>query len=149
MVQTTREERLILLIFSHPISNLFPPFFPITLSDTCLTYHVSSPVYIQACGSSKSGKSLHLSLQLAMKDQSDVRQTFLYKLSQEQGLEHFQNVLLCGSSQDNYVPIHSAHMELCLAAISDSSSSGQYFLSFICLSLVSRFNPVNAFCSSD
>lgn len=60
-----------------------------------------------------------------MKDHSDLRQTFLYKLSQEEGLEYFKNILLCGSSQDNYVPVHSAHIELCTASINDSSNSGQ------------------------
>ncbi|RWS10238.1 Protein FAM135A-like protein, partial [Dinothrombium tinctorium] len=65
-------------------------------------------------------------LQLAMKDASDPRQTFLYKLSSEPGLEYFRHILLCGSSQDHYVPIHSAHIELCNAALSDSSISGNY-----------------------
>ena len=64
-----------------------------------------------------------------MKDHVDPRQSFLYRLSQAPGLEHFQNVLLCGSSQDNYVPIHSAHMELCSAAVADSSVYGEVTVS--------------------
>lgn len=62
--------------------------------------------------------------QLSMKDATNIRQTFLYQLSKEPGLEHFRNVLLCGSSQDYYVPIHSAHIELCNAALTDSSDNG-------------------------
>ena len=65
-------------------------------------------------------------LQLTMKDSSEVKQTYLYKLSRESGLEYFQNVLLCGSSQDHYVPIHSAHIELCNSALSDLSVNGKY-----------------------
>ena len=63
-------------------------------------------------------------LQLSMKDNMDPRKSYLYKLSQEPGLEYFQNILLCGSTQDNYVPIHSAHIELCTAAVSDASDYG-------------------------
>ncbi|GIY28960.1 protein FAM135A [Caerostris extrusa] len=60
-------------------------------------------------------------LQLSMKDASDLRQTFLYKLSQKSGLEHFRNILLFGSSQDRYVPLHSARIELCKPALKDTS----------------------------
>lgn len=63
-------------------------------------------------------------LQLCMRDSSDMRQSFLYRLSQRSTLHHFKNVLLCGSSQDRYVPSHSARLELCKAAIRDSSSLG-------------------------
>ncbi|KAH9401129.1 hypothetical protein TYRP_002720 [Tyrophagus putrescentiae] len=62
--------------------------------------------------------------QLSMKDAPNIRQTFLYQLSTKPGLEHFRHVLLCGSSQDYYVPIHSAHIELCNAALADSSDNG-------------------------
>ncbi|CAL1271736.1 unnamed protein product [Larinioides sclopetarius] len=63
-------------------------------------------------------------LQLSMKDASDLRQTFLYKLSQKPGLEHFRNILLFGSSQDRYVPLHSARIELCKPALKDTSLQG-------------------------
>ncbi|GFS85048.1 protein FAM135A [Nephila pilipes] len=63
-------------------------------------------------------------LQLSMKDASDLRQTFLYKLSQKSGLEYFRNILLFGSSQDRYVPLHSARIELCKPALKDTSLQG-------------------------
>lgn len=63
-------------------------------------------------------------LQLCMRDSSDMRQSFLYRLSQRSTLHHFKNVLLCGSSQDRYVPSHSARLELCKAAIRDQSNLG-------------------------
>ena len=37
--------------------------------------------------------------QLALKDSADIRQTFMYKLSQQSNLHFFKNVLLAGSSQ--------------------------------------------------
>jgi hypothetical protein len=63
-------------------------------------------------------------LQLSLKDHVDPRQTFLYKLAKESQLHMFKNVLLCGSSQDRYVPNHSARIELCKAAARDSSALG-------------------------
>ncbi|XP_047110452.1 uncharacterized protein LOC124787677 [Schistocerca piceifrons] len=63
-------------------------------------------------------------LQLALRDAADVRQTFLYRLSQRSNLHHFRNILLCGSSQDRYVPLHSARIELCKAAVKDTSVQG-------------------------
>lgn len=66
-------------------------------------------------------------LQLSLKDASDVRQTFLYKLSVKSNLHYFRHVLLCGSSQDRYVPIHSARIELCKSAIKDSTIQGDTF----------------------
>ncbi|KAJ3660538.1 hypothetical protein Zmor_004981 [Zophobas morio] len=39
-------------------------------------------------------------LQLCLKDSNDARQSFLYRLSQKSNLQHFRNVLLCGSGQD-------------------------------------------------
>lgn len=67
-------------------------------------------------------------LQLSMKDSPDPRQTFLYKLSQEAGLQFFRYILLCGSSQDHYVPIHSSHIELCTPCINDTSIIGIYMI---------------------
>jgi hypothetical protein len=64
-------------------------------------------------------------LQLSLKDSADVRQTFLYKLSQKSNLHCFKNVLLCGSSQDRYVPLHSSRIELCKAAVRDTTVQGK------------------------
>ncbi|KAJ6635761.1 Protein FAM135A [Pseudolycoriella hygida] len=63
-------------------------------------------------------------LQLCLRDSADLRQSFLYRLSQRSTLHQFKNVLLCGSSQDRYVPSHSARLELCKAAIQDTSNLG-------------------------
>lgn len=68
----------------------------------------------------KSG-SLH---QLALKDTTDVRKTFLYGLALRSNLHRFRHVLLAGSTQDRYVPWHSARIELCKAAVKDNSVTG-------------------------
>ncbi len=68
----------------------------------------------------KSG-SLH---QLALKDATDVRKTFLYRLSLHSNLHKFRHVLLAGSTQDRYVPWHSARIELCKAATKDTTVVG-------------------------
>ncbi|KAL5015813.1 hypothetical protein ScPMuIL_005402 [Solemya velum] len=66
-------------------------------------------------------------LQLSLKDHSDPRQSFLYKLSQKPGLEFFRHVLLVGSSQDRYVPYHSSRIEMCKAAQRESSGMGSVY----------------------
>lgn len=66
-------------------------------------------------------------LQLSLRDSPNIRKTFLYRLSQQCHLSHFRHVLLFGSSQDRYVPLHSARIELCKAAIKDTSTTGKTF----------------------
>ncbi len=68
----------------------------------------------------KSG-SLH---QLALKDATDIRKTFMYQLSQRSNLHMFRHVLLAGSTQDRYVPWHSARIELCKSSVKDNSVTG-------------------------
>lgn len=78
-------------------------------------------------------KSVSL-LQLAMKDAPNVRRSFMFRLSQKSNLEKFKHVLLCGSAQDRYVPLHSARIELCKAAVRDSTDQGNrtpFIFSFI------------------
>ncbi|XP_018119007.1 protein FAM135A isoform X2 [Xenopus laevis] len=65
-------------------------------------------------------------LQLTCRDNSDPRQTFLYKLSKKQGLEYFRNVVLVSSLQDRYVPYHSARIEMCKTALKDKQSGPVY-----------------------
>nr|XP_006825452.1 PREDICTED: protein FAM135A-like [Saccoglossus kowalevskii] len=66
-------------------------------------------------------------LQLALKDHSDPRKTFMYKLSEKPGFELFKNVLLVGSLQDRYVPYHSARIEMCKNAMKDNSTYGAIY----------------------
>ncbi|XP_041433685.1 protein FAM135A-like isoform X2 [Xenopus laevis] len=61
-------------------------------------------------------KSVSVS-QMAFTDHKDPRQTFLYKLSQKTGLEHFKNVILVSALQDHIVPYHSTRIEMCKAAL--------------------------------
>ncbi|CAG9089307.1 unnamed protein product [Plutella xylostella] len=66
-------------------------------------------------------------LQLSLKDQPDPRRSFLYRLSERSQLHYFKHILLCGSGQDRYVPLHSARLELCKAAAKDTSLLGQAY----------------------
>lgn len=70
-------------------------------------------------------------LQLAMKDSPDVRRSFMFRLSQKSNLQKFKHVLLCGSAQDRYVPLHSARIELCKAAVRDPTDQGIIFDYFV------------------
>lgn len=70
-------------------------------------------------------------LQLAMKDAPDVRRSFMFRLSQKSNLQKFKHVLLCGSAQDRYVPLHSARIELCKAAVRDPTEQGILFRDLI------------------
>ena len=49
---------------------------------------------------------------------------YIAMYSENSNLELFRNLLLAGSSQDKYVPIHSARVELCKTAVKDSSVTG-------------------------
>ncbi|XP_041433014.1 protein FAM135A-like [Xenopus laevis] len=65
-------------------------------------------------------KRLHIGVsvsQMALSDHKDPRQSFLYKLSQKKGLEHFKNVILVSALQDYLVPYHSARIEMCKDAV--------------------------------
>ncbi|XP_030754590.1 protein FAM135A isoform X2 [Sitophilus oryzae] len=66
-------------------------------------------------------------LQLCLKDTPDPQQSFLYRLSQRSTLHHFKNILLCGSGQDRYVPLHSARIELCKESLKDASEQGTIY----------------------
>ena len=66
-------------------------------------------------------------LQLCLKDNVDPYKTFVYNLSKDSKLHYFKYVLLCGSSQDSYVPLHSAHIQLTTQSLQDTSLTGQAY----------------------
>ncbi|CAN1324779.1 Protein FAM135B [Linum perenne] len=75
--------------------------------------------------------------QLTFSDETNLKKTFLYKLSKHKTLENFKNVILVSSpqvlkmliqnKQDGYIPYHSARIEACPAAILDYSNKGRVF----------------------
>ncbi|KAL6641845.1 hypothetical protein ACP70R_020026 [Stipagrostis hirtigluma subsp. patula] len=65
--------------------------------------------------------------QLTFSDDQDPQNTYFYKLCKLKTLENFKNIILLSSPQDGYVPYHSARIELCPAASSDTSKKGQVF----------------------
>ncbi|OMJ87350.1 hypothetical protein SteCoe_10945 [Stentor coeruleus] len=50
--------------------------------------------------------------QLSMKDGKDIFQTFLYQLSNSNGIEFFKNVAFVSSLQDKYAPFESTRVEV-------------------------------------
>ena len=50
-------------------------------------------------------------LELTMRDNENMRQTFLYKLSQKQQLNNFKKIAFVASSQDEYAPYCSARAQ--------------------------------------
>lgn len=62
--------------------------------------------------------------QLSLKDAEDPRNSFLYRLARTSELHHFRYVILSASAQDRYVPLHSARIEMCRAAVKDPTVLG-------------------------
>ncbi|KAJ4952502.1 hypothetical protein NE237_029334 [Protea cynaroides] len=69
--------------------------------------------------------------QLTFTDNSDLQNTFLYKLCMRKTLENFKNIILLSSPQDGYVPYHSARIELCQASLLDYSKKGKIFMEML------------------
>eukprot|EP00794_Sanderia_malayensis_P004689 gene4689-5304_t len=65
--------------------------------------------------------------QLALNDCSDLRDTFMYRLSLTNGFQYFKNVLLVSSVQDHYVPFHSSRIEMSKQAMKDTSETGRVY----------------------
>ena len=72
----------------------------------------------------KQGKSL---LQIGMKDHSDLKQCYIYKLSKGDQLHNFKNLVFVSSHQDKYVPFHSTRIEMCNDAKKDYGYNGQVY----------------------
>ncbi|CAN7937709.1 unnamed protein product [Ixodes hexagonus] len=62
--------------------------------------------------------------QMALKDNDNIRNTYLYRLSLDKGLTKFKNVLFFGSAEDYIVPLHSAHVKLTKAIVKDTTPMG-------------------------
>lgn len=50
--------------------------------------------------------------QLSLKDGKDIFQTFLYQLSNSNGIEYFKNIAFVSSLQDKYAPFESSRVEV-------------------------------------
>ncbi|OMJ90877.1 hypothetical protein SteCoe_6636 [Stentor coeruleus] len=87
--------------------------FLITLSSPHLGTLLSSSYLVDAgiWVLSKFKKTLSL-IQLSMKDDNDLLNTFMYGLSKSPGLEYFQNIAFVSSLQDKYVPFESTRVEI-------------------------------------
>ncbi|KAG5443286.1 Protein fam135a [Clonorchis sinensis] len=119
------------LVRAALLSPLMKPYLPklytfLSLSGPHLgtVYNSSGLVNMGMWVMQKWKKSESLS-QLRLRDDPDLRQTYMYKLNASAGLDLFRYVLLVSSPQDRYVPYHSTRIELCRAAVRDSSSLGK------------------------
>jgi surfactin synthase thioesterase subunit len=85
----------------------------ITLSSPHISFLYSSSSLIDAgmwiLKKLKNSESL---LQLTMSDNADLKETFVYKLSQAQELSLFKNIVFFGSDQDTYCPFDSATIQI-------------------------------------
>jgi hypothetical protein len=70
-------------------------------------------------------------VQLSMTDTKDTEQCALYKLSQASGLQHFKNVILVSSAQDQYAPFDSARIQMCKKASNDTTGKGNYYSTMV------------------
>ncbi|KAJ8966556.1 hypothetical protein NQ314_003451 [Rhamnusium bicolor] len=70
-------------------------------------------------------------LQLCLKDSVDPRQSFLYRLSQRSTLQHFKNILLCGSGQDR-LKYHYACTDITASEIKCMELKTKRTLKFFC-----------------
>ncbi|EGR29800.1 serine esterase, putative [Ichthyophthirius multifiliis] len=68
--------------------------------------------------------------QLNMSDCEQLADTFLYKLTNQPGLNWFKNIALLSSYQDQYVPFESARIQKCDEA-SDSNAKGRLYNSMV------------------
>ncbi|CAB4027272.1 FAM135B-like isoform X1 [Paramuricea clavata] len=95
----------------EPYVELFHTFLSLSGPHLGMVHHTSSLVSTGMWLLQKWKKSDSL-LQLSLNDSTDMRDTFIYKLSKKKGLEYFTNVLLVSSVQDHYAPFHSSRIEL-------------------------------------
>ena len=72
----------------------------------------------------KKSKSLS---QLLMTDSKNLEDTFLYKLSCDEGLKWFKNIILVSSFKDSYAPFDSARIQSCSQATKDMKN-GEFYI---------------------
>jgi hypothetical protein len=63
-----------------------------------------------------------------MTDESNPEETCLFRLSQLPGLEWFNNIVLCCSFQDKYVPFDSARIQICKQALETTGQGSNTYI---------------------
>ncbi|CEF68048.1 Domain of unknown function DUF676, lipase-like domain-containing protein [Strongyloides ratti] len=69
--------------------------------------------------------------QLTLRDNTNPRESFIYKLSLNSAFSYFQNVLLVGDYNDNFVPATSSLVEMCAESKKDNSIMGYTYREII------------------
>jgi hypothetical protein len=76
-----------------------------------------------------------------MTDAPVLKDTFLYWLSQQGGLDKFAYVILLSAAKDQYVPAHSARIQVCSAAVKDALRSNATAPGRVLTEMVRTFAP--------
>lgn len=63
---------------------------------------------------------------MGLKDEDDMRKTYLYKLSKAQGMNWFKEIVLVSSPQDTYSPFDSSRIQVGLKNSSNMKTSPIY-----------------------
>ena len=66
--------------------------------------------------------------ELQLIDRDTMNESFMYKLSQAKGFEYFKYVVLVGSTQDSYVPMHTAQATIPRPAEADKKGGGDAYM---------------------
>lgn len=66
--------------------------------------------------------------ELQLIDSDDTKESFMYKLSEAKGFEYFRYVVLIGSPQDCYVPMHTAQATIPRHAEMDKKGDGTAYM---------------------
>ena len=84
-----------------------------------------------------------------MKDADEISDTYLYKLSEQEGLNWFQNVMILASSQDKYAPYRSASIQLSIEEAKKDREIVQMAQNIVASASLSNFVRVNVWFNND
>jgi hypothetical protein len=84
----------------------------------------------------------HKSLnQMNLSDKTKIKNTYLFKLSEAEGLEHFRNVIFFASFQDYYAPFHSARVEY--GDVEQRDKRRGHLIKKMAQNILKRLRPIN------
>lgn len=109
------------------LSSKFTTFF--TMGSPHLGYmYNSNKVFDAGMWLLKNWRNSTCLTQLSMTDHNKPEETCLFKLAQLPCLEWFQNIILCGSFQDKYVPFDSARIQICKQALQTKGQEASTYI---------------------
>lgn len=79
---------------------------------------------------------------MTMMDSPNIQECFLYKLSQQKGLEWFKKITFLASHQDSYVPFYSARIQKSKEILTDYKKGFSRGISY-CQMIDNILNKIN------